>query len=139
MSEPVKRIRDAVRDSAPNPRRPRISPEFEEQFEDIDRESAACYAQFENLSDRFAQLAEDLSHPERFANGSNSAPVEELIGEEELDDLIPDNGVVSEEVFEEDSLVVHIDEVRRSSKRITRLDTDEDFLQREGRREPTGH
>lgn len=52
------RIRALVERSAPDPERPRLNPEHEAAFEQVDRASAACYASAEDLSFRLRRAAE---------------------------------------------------------------------------------
>ena len=102
-------IGEAVKRSAPNRKRPCISEEFEDQFVDIDRESAACYARFEQLSMRAADLAAGMH-----SRGSDGVP------------LVP--------IDNEDSLVIHIEEARSAAddmRKQVRADTADRHLYEE--------
>lgn len=59
-SSRARRISEIVKRSAPDTTRPRLPDELEHELEPIDRASAACYANLEDLSSRFADLAADL-------------------------------------------------------------------------------
>jgi hypothetical protein len=79
------RVLALVERSAPDPERPRLGEEWEVMLADIDAKSAACYASMEDLSDRLDRLAVAIRE---------------------------EDGVVIDDVREEDSLVVHLDEVK---------------------------
>jgi hypothetical protein len=95
------RIRALVERSHPNPERPKLRPELEEQLHELDRRSASCYAELELLSEQFSDLAC------------------------EMDD--DDEAAIPAEIEEEDSLAISLDEARESVQQ-RRLDTDVEWV-----------
>ena len=73
-------LQKLVKRSRPDTSRPRMRDEFEDRFVEVDANSAACYAELEDLSDRFANLAADL----RAESERNAAPIAEIDPEESL-------------------------------------------------------
>jgi len=67
----ARRISAIVKRSAPDTSRPRLPDEMEKELECVDRDSAACYANLEDLSSRFADLAADL----RSENNAEAEPI----------------------------------------------------------------
>ena len=57
--ETLPRIRALVAQSRPDPDRPRLTPELERRFAQVDAEAAACFAASENITDRILRLADD--------------------------------------------------------------------------------
>ena len=79
----------AVMRSMPNPKRPRLSVEAEEKFADIERRTAACYAESENLTAQLNQMAQ---------------MIDDSIVEDAIPEVTPS--------FDDISTVNHIEEVR---------------------------
>lgn len=58
----TKRLTDLVEKSMPNPHRPRLPDDLEARLLDIDRKSAACYAQLEAVAGELEELELNIEH-----------------------------------------------------------------------------
>lgn len=85
LPQDSQRIMSLVRRSIPK-RRPRLPEEYEEQLREVSAESAACYASMEDLADRLDDLVDQI--------------------ESDAD------GVVFQEMAEDDSTVMDISEIK---------------------------
>ena len=77
LPEGAGRLLKLVERSAPDPKRPRLPAEYEEQLAVVDAKSAAAYASMEDLSDRCVRLAKRIE-------GDEGVVMNELEGDESL-------------------------------------------------------
>lgn len=84
----------AVMRSMPNPNRPRLSAESEMRFADIEKRTAACYAESEELTDKLLEMAKVISG--------------EIVNGDAIPEVVPE--------FDDISTVNHIEEVRKKIK-----------------------
>jgi len=96
-----------VERSAPDPHRPRCAPDREERLAHIEQESAVCYAQSEMLAIRMRHLAQDIDNwdDENAESDENAAC-----------GLPCGDGIPEEYDGDDDSVVVHIDQLRAAVK-----------------------
>jgi hypothetical protein len=59
--EPISRTIALIKQSSPNPNRPRLPEEVEIRLHDLERESASCYAGLEDASDKFRKIAATIA------------------------------------------------------------------------------
>ena len=59
--DPVARVRMIAERSVPDPDRPRLSEENERKLEDVERRSAVCYAESEELTHQLRVLASEIA------------------------------------------------------------------------------
>lgn len=90
-------FKDVLIKAMPKPERPKLSPELEAKFKDIDARSAVHYSQMEVAAQRFRELAQSIDatpNPDATSDGT-------VIAE---DDWEIDN----------DSTVHHVEELRKT-------------------------
>ena len=103
----VKLVTTLVERSAPDPHRPRCAPDREARLAHIEQASAACYAQSEFLATRMRNLASTIdkwggSEKDPDCPAVSANPVLSILDDTEFDD--------------NDSVVVHIDNLRTATK-----------------------
>ena len=115
LSDRISRIIDAAE---PAKDRPRLPDEYEAQLEELDRKSCKGFLTFEEVAAQASELAEELGDPEM------AAELTALL-EQQKQHQNPDanQGVPNVEIEDDDSVVTHINDLHRSSRRI-RIDSE---------------